>query len=368
MTKPGQRHLVLAGAGHAQLAVLDDLIRHPWPYGPVTLVTPRTRTAYSGMVPGWMAGLYPDNAFLIDIAPLAARAGVRLMLDTVASLDADAHRVELASGASLDFDALSLATGGHMPDLPNDADDAPILPVRPMEDFAARWAELALARREQAGFHLAIIGGGAGGMELALAARAALPLARISLVARAGRIMTGHDRRVQSLSRHWLQAKAIDLVDGHFDAAVRRVSGLHQTADAIILATGSQPSPFLAKAGLALDPNGFAAIGPDLQSISHPGIFAAGDVSGRIDTVVAHAGVHAVHAGPVLARNLRHHMAGQRLDCYQPRRHSLYLMASGDGRALLSRGGLVGQGRWAWRLKDWIDRRFVAYYARLHRV
>ncbi len=368
MPNPGQLHLVLAGAGHAQLAVLDDQIRSPWPHGPVTLISPRTRTAYSGMVPGWMAGLYPDDAFLIDIAPLAKRAGARLVLDSIVSLDADQRLLGLASGVTLGFDMLSLATGWVMADPISDAQGTPILPIRPMEDFTARWANLVALRRGEGDFHLGIIGGGAGGVELALAARAALPLSRISLLARGGQIMPWHHDRVRAMARSWLEQKAIDLIDGAFDAQSRDVSGLTIPADMYILATGSQPAPFLQNSGLALDAKGFAAIGPDLQSISHPGIFAAGDVSGRIDQPVAHAGVHAVHAGPVLARNLRAAMTGQMLGAYQPRRHSLYLMASGDERAILPRGGYAAQGRWAWWLKDWIDRRFVAYYANRHRV
>ena len=37
----------------------------------------------------------------------------------------------------------------------------------------------------------------------------------------------------------------------------------------------------------------------------------------------------------------------------------------GDGRALLDYKGIVSHSRWAWRLKDRIDRRFMARYQRL---
>jgi hypothetical protein len=35
------------------------------------------------------------------------------------------------------------------------------------------------------------------------------------------------------------------------------------------------------------------------------------------------------------------------------------LLNTADGRALLSYGGFASHGRLEWRLKDWIDRRFV---------
>jgi hypothetical protein len=38
-------------------------------------------------------------------------------------------------------------------------------------------------------------------------------------------------------------------------------------------------------------------------------------------------------------------------------------IVTGDGRALLSYQGVVSYSRWAFRLKDWIDRRFLARFS-----
>ena len=83
-------------------------------------------------------------------------------------------------------------------------------------------------------------------------------------------------------------------------------------------------------------------------------IFAAGDTT-RIDRSVARSGVHAVRAGPVLAANLRASLTGSELRSYIPKRRTLYLLATGDKRAILSwdRSRRVAA---IWRLKDWIDR------------
>jgi NADH dehydrogenase FAD-containing subunit len=69
--------------------------------------------------------------------------------------------------------------------------------------------------------------------------------------------------------------------------------------------------------------------------------------------------VHAVRAGPVLARNLMAVLSGRPLTTYTPRRRSLYLLACGDRYAIVSWGKVSLEGRWAWRWKDWIDRRFI---------
>jgi selenide,water dikinase len=113
---------------------------------------------------------------------------------------------------------------------------------------------------------------------------------------------------------------------------------------------------------LALDAQGFIATGPTLQSLSHPEVFAAGDVASRPDAPHPKSGVYAVRAGPPLASNLRRFAGGQPLLSYRPQRRTLNLLASGDGSAIAVWGGWSAQGRWVWRWKDRIDRAFIARY------
>ena len=79
-----------------------------------------------------------------------------------------------------------------------------------------------------------------------------------------------------------------------------------------------------------------------------------------------HSGVHAVHAGPVIAANLRAAMRGEAAsERYIPRPASLYLLSTGRGEAIATYGPLAAKGRWAARLKHWIDNRWLAKYAAL---
>jgi NADH dehydrogenase FAD-containing subunit len=138
--------------------------------------------------------------------------------------------------------------------------------------------------------------------------------------------------------------------------------------DLAILAIGSGPPGWLADSGLALDPSGFVLTGADLRSTSHPAIFAAGDIAARADLALPRAGVHAVKAGPVLAANLRAALAGARLRAYQPGSRRLALLATGDGRTIASWGQFAAAGRWLSRVKDRIDRGFVARYTRRNAI
>jgi NADH dehydrogenase FAD-containing subunit len=74
------------------------------------------------------------------------------------------------------------------------------------------------------------------------------------------------------------------------------------------------------------------------------------------------AGVYAVRQGPVLARNLRAALGEGSPATYVPQRTFLSLLNTADGKALLRWHGIVSHSRFAWWLKDRIDRRFVRRY------
>ncbi|WP_197041984.1 FAD-dependent oxidoreductase, partial [Sandarakinorhabdus oryzae] len=130
------------------------------------------------------------------------------------------------------------------------------------------------------------------------------------------------------------------------------------SAGLVIAATGSRAPDWLAGSGLATA-DGFVAVDATLASITHPNIFAAGDIIARQDRPLPRSGIHAVKAGPVLAANIGARLSGTALAEYQPPARNLYLMSTGDRRAILSWGPFGLSGRPIWWLKDRIDRGFM---------
>lgn len=366
-----KQRIILAGGGHAHLAVLADWAVNPLQDAECLLITSARHTAYSGMLPGWMAGVYEKDELLIDLAPLARNAGVELVLANVIGLDADARRLHLSTGEVVDFTLASLATGGEVDTGDLAGMDAALLPVKPVPQFMTGWQGLLESLVHGHAANVAIVGGGAAGVEMALAAAAALRQraapGSVTLITPAETFLRGHSPAVKRLAIAELKRGGIAIRYGRAateDGRLMLDDGTEMAADCVIAASGSRAPRWLASSGLACTAKGFIAIGADLHSLSHPYILAAGDIVERADRRLPRSGVHAVKAGPVLAANLRAAAGKGRAAEYQPRSRTLYLMATGDQRAILSWGRFATCGRLAWRIKDWIDTRFVRHYQR----
>ena len=365
------KRLLLLGGGHAQVHVLQALAREPLVGAEVALITPFARQLYSGMVPGLVAGHYRAEQCAIALQPLAAAARVHFIEGSAVALDAAARRVTLADGRIAQYDVLSLDTGAVM-----DRDQLPGarehgLFVRPIEHFV-RLLDGLLDLASRRVLDVVVIGGGAAGVELALALQHRLAgrgeeRARVALVTGGPEPLAGYapgvmQRAARVLARHHVTVfrdSCTALVTG----AVVLGSGARLACDAPLLATGAQAPAWLAGSGLALDERGFVRTGPTLQSTSHAEVFAAGDVATRVDAPHAKSGVYAVRAGPALALNLRRFIGGGPLEPHTPQRRTLNLISCGERQAIVSWGEWSAQGRWAWWWKDRIDRSFVARYS-----
>lgn len=364
--KNNLKHLVLLGGGHAHVHVLKALAQEPLPSAQVTLVSPFARQVYSGMVPGLVAGHYNVDDCVIPLAPLAARAKVKFIQSAASALDARARTVSLSNGQALHYDALSLDTGPVMDRSAIAGAHEHALFVRPIEDFMVLWDDLfALTQRQV--LSVVVVGGGAAGVELALALQYRLgERARVSLVTGGPPPLASHPAHVQARALRALKRFGVTVLEDTCTAIsahhVQLGRGTRLECDAPVLALGASAPPWLQGSGLALDERGFVATSNTLQSTSHPEVFAAGDVASNLTRPAPKSGVYAVRAGPPLAFNLRRFCAAGELQAYRPQRRALNLLACGERRAIASWGAWSAEGDWVWWWKDRIDRAFVAGY------
>jgi len=366
--------LVLVGGGHAHVHVLKSFGMRPLPGVRVTLVARDVETPYSGMLPGYVAGHYTFEACHIDLGRLARFAGARLIRDEAVGIDRTARSLSTRAHPPIRYDLLSIDIGATPRTREVPGADEHTIAVKPIAHFAARWEALLARAPSMPRLRLAVVGGGAGGVELALSAHHRLAQLRrngleVTLVTRDA-LLPSHNQRVRRLFDRILGARGITVLTN--SEIVQVEPGLLISADGERIAfdeslwvTEAGAAPWLAETGLPLTEGGFIAIDETLRSTGDQRIFAAGDVA----TMLAHprekAGVFAVRQGPPLSLNLRRALAGKKPRRAVPQRRGLALIGTGDGHAVASRGPLAAYGASLWRLKDWIDRRWMRRYREL---
>lgn len=364
------------GGGHAHVEVVRRFGLRPEPGVAVTLIARDRFTPYSGMLPGHVAGHYGFDELHIDLAQLCRACGAGLVHAEAVGLDREGRRVVLNGQPALAYDLLSLDVG-ITPDLAaieGAAEHA--VPVKPIGRFVERWERLRRDCLRPAGARrLAVVGGGAAGVELILSVRhrlaeeagaAGLDAAFSFTLVSGGPLLASYGDSFRRHARAALAGRGIALCEGVVTAVsaegLTLADGRFLPADAVLAATGAAPPPWLAGAGLALDRHGFVRVEPTLQVAGEAAIFAAGDCAALADPRPK-AGVFAVRQGPVLAGNLRRRLQGKALEPYRPQRCWLTLLSTGDRNAIATREPWWAlEGRLIWRWKDWIDRRWMARY------
>ncbi|MCC5872223.1 MAG: selenide, water dikinase SelD [Gammaproteobacteria bacterium] len=375
---PDEHDLVLVGGGHSHLAVLRRFMMRPLPGVRLTLVARELHTPYSGMLPGLVAGHYDFDAVHVDLGPLAAAAGARLIHAELAGLDTSERLLRFEDRPALRYDTLSINSGAtpSLAGLTGRIDR--LRRVKPIALFLpALDAVLARLGQVSAPLDVVVVGGGPGGVELALALAHRLRRdgvrgqARLRLVTAGERLLAEQGGGVARLLSAELMRAGVEVtLDARIvavgDDQLQVADGSMLAADEVIWATGAVPPPWLAPSGLELADDGFLAVGPTLQSLSHPDVFAAGDVAALTHAPRPKSGVYAVRAGRILAQNLDAWVRGRRLRRFRPQQRALYLISTGDKRAVVARPGLPAlRGGAVWRWKDWIDRRFMARFSEL---
>lgn len=391
---PIVKDLVLVGGGHAHVHVLKMFGMRAEPGVRLTLITRDVETPYSGMLPGYVAGMYTREECHIDLPRLAIFANARLVHAEACGIDVAQRRVLLKGRPPVAYDVLSLDIGSAPQPVPSQPADggaaggtaplASITPVKPIDGFCARWDVIVRRvqqQQQQPGgepIRLVVVGGGAGGVELALAVQARLgPLrgaassevrVQVSLVSRNAQVMPQHSPGVRAIFERVLRERGVTLRAGK-EVARASETHLHCTDgaaieyDEVIWCTQGGAQQWLKDTGLELDAHGFIAVQPTLASTNCATVFAAGDVAAVLEHPRPKAGVFAVRQGPPLAANLRRQLLGQPPLPFAPQSSFLGLIGTGDGGCVASRGALAYEAAWLWELKDWIDRSWMAGYS-----
>jgi pyridine nucleotide-disulfide oxidoreductase family protein len=395
------KKLVLVGGGHSHAIAIHSFINQPLVNTQIILITDVLQAPYSGMLPGYIAGFYDYPECHIDLDKLARVAGVEIVVAGVSHLDLDRQQITCSNGQVFSYDLLSINTGST-PDL------SQILgannygtPVKPVPQFLTAWQDILEYwkedQSEEKSLTITLVGGGAGGVELALNMQQKLAniyklkskpenhKLKINLIHRNPDLLPNYNQRIGKYLLKLLHDRGIEI---HLGESVQKIvsknisknkdsnslpsynlhceSGLEVLSDRVFWVTNASAPVWVKNSGLATDRSGFIAVNNYLQSISHPQVFAVGDIAAMVNYQLPKAGVFAVRQGLPLAHNLQRLTQGKPLQPYKPQSRYLGLIGTGDQKALAVYGnwGLYGDivGSWLWRWKDGIDQKFMRQF------
>ena len=377
------KDLVLVGGGHSHVAVLKRFGMDPIPGVRITLITRDVHTPYSGMLPGYIAGHYDYDEAHVDLRPLASFAGARLYHDEVTGLDLDGRKVHCRNRPPVGFDLLSINVGStpRTEGVPGAREHA--LRVKPVDEFLRGWETVVdevAARTDGSGgrgrtYRIAVVGAGAGGVELLLCTRHRLhrlledrgaPTDQLEfhLFSATDDILPDHNPRVRKRFDRILRQRGVHVHRGEpigrvEEGAVHTVSGRRVEVARTLWVTDAEAPRWMAETGLDTTDRGFLRLDEHLRSTSHSFVFAAGDAAVVTKHPRPRTGVVAVRQGPPLARNLRRALTGRPTHPFRPQKRFLSLIGTGDRHAVASRSFWALEGAWVWRLKDRIDRSWM---------
>lgn len=377
--QPVLRDIVLIGGGHSHVGVLKQFAMNPVPGVRLTLICRDTHTPYSGMLPGYVAGHYSYDEVHIDLSRLAEFAGARFYRDEALGIDRQSKKVICRSRPDVPYDLLSVNIGSspRVSDVQGASEHA--VPVKPINGFNQRWLALLSELENHDGpLSIAVVGAGAGGVELTLAMQFRLrnelekrghdpDQLQFHLFDAQSQILPTHNPDVRELFSTTLKDRGIKV---HLGSAVSQVdsrtlktaNGETVQADHVLWVTRAGGPDWLRDTGLALDEGDFIRVRDTLQTETDESIFAAGDIANVVNHPREKAGVFAVRQGRPLADNLKRLALGKAPKPFSPQKKWLALISTGDKFAIASRGDRSFSGTWVWRWKNWIDHRFMAKF------
>ena len=367
MMQAMKKKLVLAGGGHAHMVTLANLHRFVDQGHAVTVIQPSEHHYYSGMGPGMLGGTYMPDEIRFATRRQVEKKGGSFVLGKVVKIDAGMQNVHLESGEAVPYDVLSCNLGSFVPRDMINGDLNDIYTVKPIERLLeARGRVLDLASRKK--IAIGIIGGGPSAVEIAgnlrrLTAGSGLHAAHIKIITGSA-VMPGHPSGVRKKALHALDKQGVEIVKNCHVREIRtgcvtEESGKCHKLDIIFVAVGVKPSRVFQASGIPTGPDGGLLVNRYLQSTAHGNIFGGGDCIHFQENPLDKVGVYAVRENPVLFHNLMAALDGGELQPFTAQATYLLIFNLGDGTGIFYKKPILFGGRAAFRLKDFIDRKFM---------
>lgn len=353
------KRLLLIGAGHAHLTMIRDWNEAEKEEMEWVLISPGPYHYYSGMFSGLMEGLYRKEEVRVELGAFCRRHGGSFLEGAAVKIDYHHKQVQTDRGDTLFFDAASINIGAGTAGASRGTGSHVLKPALGIPETVERMRH---ADRP------AVIGSGYGGVEMALSLQAwrqkhrreADPVRLFS----SGGIMPDETKQIQHAVRKILQKRKVQIIEegrvGEKEGLLHTDNGRHSFDEALWL-TGSAAHPLFQASSLPTAEDESLRVNTGMQVPGMPELFGAGD-SVTMDAYPAlpKNGVYAIRQAPVLKENITSFFQGGTTQLFTPQKNYTAILSTGGKKGLLIRGRLHFKGSAAWRLKNRIDKKFMA--------
>ncbi len=369
-----KKDLVLIGGGHAHLFVIKNFIKNPIDGIRLTLITDKTSVAYSGMLPGYIEGIYSKKDANIDLMHLINKSQIRFIKATVNNISAKDRTIFLKGRPSLAYDYLSINIG-----IQSSFNEIPgaykyTLPVKPISNLASKIEDKINTIKDKKPTTIVIIGAGPAGIELSLAIRKRLVsknlFPKILLLCKYDKILHMLSNGASIIATNALKKAAIDInynvtiKEFTKETIILKDNKKIKCKEPILATSGCAPN-WIKKTDLSLTEDFFISVKDTLQDENYSNVFAAGDIAEIINNKRPKAGVYAVKSGKYLYKNICLLIKNKKLINYYPQKNYLSLIGLANGKVLVNKFGISITSKWLWKIKQKIDRNFIKKYSEL---
>lgn len=350
--------IVLVGGGHAHLGILNEL-RKQVSTNQITLISASTYQYYSGMFSGYSEGLYSEEDVRINLEKVCHQADVKFVEDTIIKIDVANRKLIGVSGKKYSFRVVSFDIGSSIQSLDESVEQINIKPnfIFPEEINQFRTTPFPI-----------VLGGGAAGVEMALSVQAWRRKNGYSpnvTIISSSSLLSSVNKKASLKIQKIVKQKGIQVYEKDEIMNVRgqevmTKSGNRLAYSHIFPLTGPQANFLFKTSKVPIDSKGFLLVENTLQVENIPWLFGAGDcVSISSNPNLPKNGVYAVRQGPVLWGNINRYLTGEKLINFKPQEKFVSILSVGQNEGLFTYGDNAIYGKWAWRLKHWIDHQFM---------
>ena len=363
---PITNDLVLIGGGHSHLSVLMKLAKRPINGNRITLITNEIDTPYSGMIPGYIEGIYSWRDSHIDLYRLCLKLNVRFIHAEVERVSAHEKEIYFKDRPKIKFDVLSINTGIQSNNREIKGAAKYCLPVKPISKLANNFLNKITNFKS-----IAFIGGGAGSVELALAIKKRFlninQDIKITIITGKRGLLSTFPQKTKLTSLKTLEKFKIDIIEYKRVLEVKPKQIILSDKsmlkiDKAILSTNSMTPKWLAKSDILLTKDNYILVNKSFQT-NYKYVFASGDVIDFNNQNLKKAGVFAVRSGKPLAINIKQFILGKKLVEYKFNKNYLALIGTSKRSAIATKYNLTFNSRFFFYLKKYIDQNFIKKFS-----